>query len=79
MKAWPLIDLDKAFAANDDGSLKTWAHVRPRAVLWGEYKYHGNPYIQGTTVPCDNRHTIIVEQKINQLNINFCIVLTIQY
>ena len=21
--------------------------------VWGEYKYHGNPYIQGTTVPCD--------------------------
>ena len=21
--------------------------------VWGEYKYHSNPYIQGTTVPCD--------------------------
>ena len=21
--------------------------------VWGEYKYHGNPYIQGSTVPCD--------------------------
>ena len=21
--------------------------------VWGEYRYHGNPYIQGTTVPCD--------------------------
>ena len=21
--------------------------------LWGEYKNHSNPYIQGTTVPCD--------------------------
>ena len=22
--------------------------------VWGEYKNHSNPYIQGTTVPCDN-------------------------
>ena len=22
--------------------------------VWGKYKNHGNPYIQGTTVPCDN-------------------------
>ena len=22
--------------------------------VWGEYKYHTNPYIQGTTVPCDS-------------------------
>ena len=21
--------------------------------VWGEYKNHSNPYIQGTTVPCD--------------------------
>jgi hypothetical protein len=21
--------------------------------VWGEYKYHSNPYIHGTTVPCD--------------------------
>ena len=21
--------------------------------VWGEYKYHDNPYIQGTTIPCD--------------------------
>ena len=21
--------------------------------VWEEYKYHGIPYIQGTTVPCD--------------------------
>ena len=21
--------------------------------VWGEYKYHSNPYIQGTTIPCD--------------------------
>ena len=21
--------------------------------VWGEYKYNSNPYIQGTTVPCD--------------------------
>ena len=25
----------------------------PFSNVWGEYKYHGNPYIQGTTVPCD--------------------------
>ena len=24
--------------------------------VWGEYKYRGNPYIQGTTVPCDSMH-----------------------
>ena len=23
--------------------------------VWGEYKNHSNPYIQGTTVPCDIR------------------------
>ena len=21
--------------------------------VWGEYKYHGNPYMQDTPVPCD--------------------------
>ena len=23
---------------------------------WGEYKYHGSPYIQGTTLLCDTKH-----------------------
>ena len=38
--------------------------------VWGEYKYHGNPYIQGTTVPCDIHvpslcmfHTLYIHTK----------------
>ena len=23
--------------------------------VWREYKHHSNPYIQGTTVPCDTQ------------------------
>ena len=39
------------FAVN---SLKVKVKVRTVFQnVWGEYKYHGNPYIQGTTVPCD--------------------------
>ena len=34
--------------------------------VWGEYIYHGNPYIPGTTVPCDTSclcKSIEVENK----------------
>jgi hypothetical protein len=35
-------------------NLKEGTHVRTVFQnVWGEYKYHSNPYIQGTTVPCD--------------------------
>ena len=31
--------------------------------VWGEYKYHGNPYIQGTIVPCDSLRKLLNQRK----------------
>ena len=28
----------------------------------GEYTYHGNPYIQGTTVPCDKYAHVAIQK-----------------
>ena len=39
--------------------------------VWGVYKYHGNPYIQGTTVPCDNCG-LFSERFGTQLSFDIC-------
>ena len=37
-------------------SFHTFSAIKSRTEfsnVWGEYKNHSNPYIQGTTIPCD--------------------------
>ena len=49
--------------------------------VWGEYKYHGNPYIQGTTVPCDYiymyMYMYIAIIKVGNLCVIIIIVITL--
>ena len=47
--------------------------------VWGEYKNHSNPYIQGTTVPCDimclgmQRNTHPTGNNLIPISIHICV------
>ena len=40
---------------------ESWNNLKLKVAteFWEGYKYHGNPYTQGTAVPCDKQGTTI--------------------